>query len=110
LPIGAYTVTNGGSSILKPTAKCENVDAYSVYRGTFISVDTSESVNTQGDKKDVISYFQPENGEITKGQRITHQFKKLGCTYMDIITEDTRTTKNDRVRIRFVVNNNLPTM
>lgn len=107
-PIGAYTITNSKQNILKPTETCSWENAFPIKRLEKFKIDISESVNVKWEKKDLNSFFQPMNDEIYRRNDFQYQFKKVWCEYVDMIIEDTVTTKSDRKRIWFKVTNDLP--
>ncbi len=113
-PVGAYLVTNGTQNILKPIESCQwvgwTVSAYPIKRLERFGINTSDSVNSKGDKNNLVFFFQPIDDEIFKTTAFQYQFKRLGCQYIDMVVEDSITTKSDRQRIWFKVTNDLPTL
>lgn len=113
-PVGAYLVTNNTQNILKPIEMCQwdtgMVSAYPIKRLERFNLNTSDSVNSKGEKNNIAFFFQPIDDEIYKTNSFQYQFKRLGCQYIDMVVEDSVTTKSDRQRIWFKVTNDLPTL
>lgn len=117
-PVGWFVVLDKTSNILTQNAECVQMvggnelvaPAYQVERYRDITIDPSISVNTKGQKNNLLFYFQPKNGEIYKSTVFSYKFNELGCSYVDMTVEDTAIAKDDKVRIRFRVVNALPTL
>lgn len=113
-PVGAYLITNNNQNILKPIESCIGVDgnvaAYPIKRLERFGINTADSVNSKGEKSNLVFFFQPIDDEIYKSSSFSYQFKRLGCQYIDIVVEDSVTTKSDRQRVWFKVTNDLPTL
>ena len=119
-PIPAFKVINQNNSlILNQNDQCiattdgeqKTYPAYKVDRYQKINIDTSESVNTKWENKDLTTYFQPKNWDTIKPTWMySHNFSELWCQYIDIILEDTSINKNSIIRVWFKVVNALPTL
>ena len=86
----------------------EMIPAYRVDRYEEFVVDPNLSVNTKWEKVWLQFFFQPKNGEIYKQTTFKYKFNELGCTYIDLTSEDTTISKSDTTRIYFKVVNALP--
>lgn len=119
-PIPAFKVINQNNSlILNQNDQCiattdgeqKTYPAYKVDRYQKINIDTSDSVNTKWEKRDLTTYFQPKDWDtIRPTWMYSHDFSELWCQYIDIILEDTSINKNSIIRVWFKVVNALPTL
>jgi PKD repeat protein len=84
--------------------------AYTISRYQSITLDTSDSVNSQGKKDHLTIKFIPQNEEpILKKTNLTnYKFDELWCQYIDIVIEDTNILKSAQTRVRFDVQNTPP--
>ncbi|MDR0861000.1 MAG: hypothetical protein LBO09_08825 [Candidatus Peribacteria bacterium] len=55
-------------------------------------------------------YFQPKYESVYPQSSFSHKFNELGCQYIDLTVDDTELGKQDYSRIRFKVQNALPTL
>ncbi len=115
-PIASYVVTDSLQTILGEDDSCtsyvdgEEVEfpAYRVDRYEKFKIDPSDSVNAQGENKDLSIYFQAKNGDIHKKSSFSYDFDELWCKYIDMTVEDTSLAKTVTTRIWFKVVNALP--
>ncbi len=84
--------------------------AYAVNRYDDITIDATDSVNVNGEKNGLKYYFKPQNEDVTANQQMRHSFDTLGCHLVDFTVEDTSAGKTASTRIRFNVQNSLPTV
>ncbi len=114
-PIPAYVVNDvAGRSVLTQNDSCldngQKIPAYRVDRYQKLIIDSSESVNVQGQSKDLISWFKPQNEEIFKSttNKFNYDFSEIGCQSVEITLEDTAASKSTKTKIWFNVVNALP--
>jgi len=111
-------VESSAQVILGQSDVClENIDgediehpAYRLDRYEKYKIDSSESVNVQGETRDLAVYFQAKNDEIMKTRTLSSSFDELGCQSVTMTVEDTSLSKSVKTKIRFNVVNALPTL
>ena len=84
------------------------VKAYRINRQEPFSIDTTLSVNAQGNTNQLRHYFQAKNDEIIKSQQFSYKFNGIWCQYIDYTLEDVSLGKTTKERIWFKVVNALP--
>ncbi|MFA7298823.1 MAG: PKD domain-containing protein [Candidatus Absconditabacterales bacterium] len=113
-PVVGFNVLDKTSNIQTQSDECMDIEgsgmvpAYRIDRYQEFSIDPSLSVNTKGEKIGLQFFFQPQNNEIFKQLVFKYKFSELGCTYIDLTSEDTTISKSDKYRIYFKVVNALP--
>ncbi|MCX6823805.1 MAG: PKD domain-containing protein [candidate division SR1 bacterium] len=114
-PVVGFAVIDKTSNVQTQNDECPDIDsgsgtvpAYRIDRYADFTIDPSLSVNTKGEKIGLQFFFQPQNNEIYKQDIFKYKFNELGCTYVDLTSEDTTISKSDKVRIYFKVVNALP--
>jgi hypothetical protein len=85
-------------------------DAYIIDRYQNITIDPSISVNSKGTNANLRFYFQPKYDEVYTQTTFSYKFSDVGCQYIDMTVDDRSINKQDSERIRFKVNNALPTL
>lgn len=117
-PIVWYEVSSDDQTVSTEDDSCfeyvngEKIEhpAYRLDRYEKFKIDPSESVNSQGEAKDLSFYFQPKNGDIYKWNSYSHNFDELWCQYVDLTVEDTSLAKSVKLKVWFNVVNALPTL
>lgn len=116
-PIPAYVVNDvGGRLVLTQNDTCiengQEIPAYRVDRYQKLIIDSSESVNVQGQSKDLVSWFKPQNEDIfkTSANKFNYNFTEVGCQSVEMTLEDTAASKSTKTKIWFNVVNALPTL
>lgn len=116
-PIPAYVVNDvAGRSVLTQNDTCVDngvqVPAYRVDRYQKLIIDTSASVNVQGQSKDFVSWFKPQNEDIFKAttNKFNYGFTEVGCQYIEMTLDDTAAAKSTKTKIWFNAVNALPTL
>lgn len=104
------TLTQDETCPIDASEGAERVLAYRVKRQDSFTIDTSDSVNVQGNKNSLNFSFQAKNKDIIKTQKLIYTFDTVGCQYIDYTLEDTSIGVNTKERIWFKVVNSLPTL
>ena len=117
-PIIGYEVIDGLNHIIKQNDVCvvaesnstwtTSYSAFRVDRQSSFYINTSLSVNSQGNSQNLKHYFQLKNDEIIQSSSFSHKFNSLWCQYVDYTLEDTSLWKVTKERIWFKVVNALP--
>ena len=109
-PIGSYNVINSTQNILKADQLCENNEAFLIKRWEKFNINTVDSVNSKWEKANLKFYFNPEDDEIYASPTLQYSFRQVWCKKIDIVVEETTTSKTDKKTIWFKVVNDLPTL
>lgn len=109
-PIGTYSIINSHQNTLKATSTCSGNAAFPIKRWEKFSVSTTDSVNSKWEKSNLKFYFEPENDEIYTNNNFQYNFKQVGCKKMNLMVEETSTSKTDKKTIWFDVTNDLPSL
>lgn len=109
-PIGSYSVVNSTQNILKADQVCEGNEAFLIKRGEKFNINTADSVNSKWEKANLKFYFNPQDDEIYPLTNLQYVFKQVGCKKIDIVVEETTTSKVDKKTVWFKVVNDLPTL
>jgi len=109
-PIWAYSVINASQNILKANASCNGNQAFPIKRWEKFTINTTDSVNSKGEKGNLKFYFNPQDDEIYPSVNLQYSFKQMWCKKIDISVEETTTSKIDKKIIWFDVTNDLPTL
>ncbi|MDR0368976.1 MAG: hypothetical protein LBH96_00075 [Candidatus Peribacteria bacterium] len=107
---GFFLQRNEGVCTVTEEGKTQNYDAFIVDRYQDITIDPGISVNSKGTNVGLVYYFQPKYEEVYSQNTFSHKFNEIGCQYIDLTIDDTTVGKQDYERIRFKVNNALPTL
>jgi hypothetical protein len=117
-PIAAFRVKNSNGFFLQTTESCSVEEngtattyaAYTIDRYQNITIDPSISVNSKGMSAGLKFYFQPKYESVYQQSSFSYKFNEIGCQYIDLTVNDTELGKQDYSRIRFKVQNALPTL
>ena len=114
-PIISYDILTDYGIKIAQNDKCVDEkwvehNGFRVDRQARFSINTSSSVNAQGNATNLRTYFQVQNDEIISVHNTTfsHKFNSLWCQYIDYTLEDSSLGKNVKERIWFKVVNALP--
>ena len=109
-PIGSYSVVNATQNILKADQLCDGNEAFLIKRWEKFNINTAESVNSKWEKANLKFYFNPQDDEIYPLTNLQYVFKQVGCKKIDVVVEETTTSKIDKKTVWFKVINDLPTL
>lgn len=109
-PIWSYNIVNSTQNILKADQLCETNEAFLIKRWEKFNINTADSVNSKWEKANLKFYFNPQDDEIYASPTLQYNFRQVWCKKIDIIVEETTTSKTDKKTIRFKVVNDLPTL
>lgn len=119
-PIVGYEIIDTNNHTIAQNDECIVADengtwskkepAYRINRQETFTIDTSLSVNAQGNNNLLKYYFQVKNDEFIQATNFTHKFNSVGCQYIDYTLEDTSLWTPTTHRIWFKVINALPTL
>lgn len=107
-PIWVYEVYWASSKLLLPDETCEGVPAYSIPRYEPITIDSSKSVDTKGQRLNIKTLFKPQNDDVFTTSQLRYKFGELGCQKIEMIVEDKEELSADKKFIWFKVKNGLP--
>jgi myo-inositol-1-phosphate synthase len=117
--LAIYKVLKKGK-ILSPTAYCKIpcngtgckfAPAYEIPRLEGITVDASDSINSQGSKDMLNIYFEKQDDkEYITSKTLQLKFDELGCRKLTLYVRDLNNNKIDKTDIYFKVVDALPVL
>lgn len=107
-PIWVYDILGPTNQLMLPSDTCSGVAAFSIPRYQTVTIDSSKSVDTKGQRNNVKTLFKPQNDDVFNTSQLRYRFGEIGCQFVDMIVEDKEELTADKKRLWFKVKNGLP--